>query len=143
MGWYAKVRNKIASGAIDITTADIRVLILKTGYTQLAAHEFVADIVASELYPDGTNGYIRSITIANRALADNDGQNRSEFTHDPTAHGSPVAGVDAAAAVLFIHTGSDATAELLVYDPDTAPRSTNGQPLTYNPPAAGHFIENP
>jgi hypothetical protein len=110
---YNKARLKIASGQINLATADIRCCLATSAYVpNIDTHEFLSSVGAAEVT---TNGAAR-VALANKALTADDGNDRAKFTADPQefgpATGSPIV---ARYEIYYVHTGNDATASLLSY----------------------------
>lgn len=128
---YPKALTALGKGSIDLRTADVRVMLVKSSYTYDAADEFVADLGAVD---NGRSGALGSQTWGTVGEGVFDA---ADSTLDATA------AVACAALVLFIHTGSDATARLLAFiDAPTSglpftPAAAQAVPLTWN--ASGIF----
>jgi hypothetical protein len=111
-------REGILDDTIEMSTADVRVMLVKSTYAFSAAHKFLADLGAVD------NG--RSATLANKTFTG------GVFDADDTTI-TATAAVASSALVYFVHTGNDATARLLCFV-DTP---TSGLPFT---PAAGQAV---
>lgn len=133
---YQKLGELLGSKGIAFATDDIRVLLVTSTYTFVITHEFVSDIT-NELVGAG---YARSGAVGTPTFTWNSGQERWEFKHAATTHGNVAVGETIGAAILFLQTGSDATASLLWFDELTGNIPTTGAKVTYNPPANGHQI---
>ncbi len=117
---YPKALTALGEGSIDLRTADVRAMLVKSSYTYDAADEFVLDLGSVD---NGRSGSLASQTwgVVSEGVFD-----AADSTLDATA------AVACNALALFVHTGSDATARLLAYI-DTA----TGLPFT---PAAGQSV---
>lgn len=115
---YPKAKQAMLGGDVALDTDDVRVMLVKSTYTYDGADEFVADLGAVD------NG--RSAALGSKTLTDGafDAADTTLTATDAEA---------CSALVVFIHTGSDATARLLAYI-DTP---TSGLPFT---PAAGQAV---
>jgi len=113
-GTYNKGKFLIASGLLALNTADIRVLLVNSGYVFSAAHNFVSD-VAFEL---SGSGYARKV-LANKTLLENDTLNRIIFDADnvtwpaATFTGSGLGGGVADSVIVYVENVSDATRSLI------------------------------
>ena len=115
---YPKAKQAMLGGDVALDTDDVRVMLVKSTYTYDGTDEFVADLGSVE------NG--RSAALGSKTLTD------GTFDAADTTL-SATGAVACSALVVFIHTGSDATARLLAYI-DTP---TRGLPFT---PAAGQSV---
>jgi len=112
---YPKALDAIGKKLIDLTTDDIRVMLLKAAYTYDPTDEFIADIGAND------NGR-SAAAIGGRTMASGvlDGSDTSL-----TATGA----VSCDAVLVFLHTGSDATARLLARLEGSAFTPAASQPI--------------
>lgn len=118
---FPKFRTAVGKALVDLQTADVRAMLVKSTYAYDAADEFLADLGAVD------NG--RSAALGSKTWAI-----VGEGVFD--AADSTLAALAAAACnavVYFIHTGNDATARLVAYV-DTP---TLGLPFT---PAVGQNV---
>jgi hypothetical protein len=97
---YDPGREGFLDGSIDWDTGDQRVMLVKSTYTFVASHKFIADLGAVD---NGRSAALGSKTVTN-GIAN-------------AAATSLVATAAAAcsALVIFQHTGNDATARLIAY----------------------------
>lgn len=115
---YNKAREEYLDGLLDWSADDVRVCLVKSGYTFSAADTSMSDI--------STNDNGRSAALGSKTVTDGvaDAADTSLTATSATA---------CSALVVFKHTGSDATARLIAYiDTPTA-----GLPFT---PAAGQTV---
>lgn len=110
-------RQYIGNAAINLDTADIRVMLVKDTYTFDDTDEFLADMGAVD------NGRTTALQNTTNTLGVFDAD---DITLTATAAAA------SNALVLFVHTGADATAKLIAYI-DTA----TGLPVT---PGAGGTV---
>lgn len=115
---YPKAKQAMLGGDVALDTDDVRVMLVKSTYTYDGADEFVADLGAVD------NG--RSAALGSKTLT-----NGTFDAADTTLAATAAEACNA--LVVFIHTGSDATARLLAFI-DTP---TSGLPFT---PAAGQSV---
>lgn len=119
---YPKGKDAAWSGAIDLTSDDVRVQLLDDTATYDPADGFLDDL-GSVLVGSG---------VAVPGLSMVDGE---LFSSAPTVTiPSVAAGDDVAAAVLYVHTGTPSTSRLVAWvdrNPDTTPISfiTNGDDI--------------
>lgn len=130
MKWYPKARQAALQGNLDIDTADIRVQLVGSGYVQDDAHEFLSDVLAGDRI--AATGALTSVTGTDGTL------DAADQTINSVATGDTVD-----AAIVYVHTGTDATARLLLYidkaDDGTTDLAlpTNGGNITVQFNAAG------
>jgi hypothetical protein len=111
-GLYDTGRNAFLTGNLAWLTQDFRVLLLQSGYTvNLATHQYLSDI------PSGARVATSPALAGKTATAGVADANDAVITSVPAA--------TITAFVLYQHTGTDATSQLVLYD-DTA----TGLPLT-------------
>lgn len=97
---FNKALEQLLSAGINMTTDDIRAMLVLSSYTFNAAHVFIADIGAVD------NG--RSGALAGKSVTDGV-FDATDSTLDA------LASTASNALIIFKHTGSDATARLLWY----------------------------
>ena len=103
--WYPEGIRAVMDGSVDLDTADVRVVLVTSGYTFNVAHDFLNDI-------PGGNRVGTPVALASRTIIA-DGNNRSLDAADTVFVGLTGSAVNACA--LFVHTGVDSTARLLGY----------------------------
>lgn len=135
---YNRGKFEISNGAIDLDTSDLRVLLVQSSYTELATHNVVADIVASEL---SVVGYARQ-ALANKTATEDDVNGFAYLDADDVVFTSLAAGQTIGGAVVFRHTGADATAPLLAfYDLTNTPTNGGNFTLQWASPANGGVLK--
>lgn len=113
-GAYNRGKFSIANGSLSLLTADIRVLLVNSGYIFSAAHNTVADVT----FELGGTGYARK-QLVNKTLVEDDTNNLARFDADDVLWagasftGSGPGGGTPDAAVLYVEGASDATRTLL------------------------------
>jgi hypothetical protein len=137
---YNIALKKQADALLNFGTADIRALLLKTGYVFSPLHQFVADLTpgTNEL---SVSGYSRK-TLANKATSLDNTNNRAVAVCDPLNFGDLAAGQTLLALVLYVNVTNDADSWLLDYiDTGGFPKATNGRNFTIQLPSnAFHYI---
>lgn len=99
---YAKGKEKLLSGAIDLTTATMKVALVKSAYAvNLGTHEFLSDLGANRLNTDQT---LSGKSVTGGVFDAND----VTFT-------AVTAGDTALAVVIYKDTGVAGTSPLLYY----------------------------
>ena len=99
---YPKAKEQFLQGGINLSTADVRAVFVDAAdYTYNAAHDFLDDVAAGSRV--GVSGALTTKTFTN-GVFDAD---------DITV--SSVSGDQFEAVILYVHTGSDATARLIAY----------------------------
>jgi hypothetical protein len=124
---FPKAKEQLLQAGINMNTADIRAMLVRSTYAYDAADEFLADLGAVD---NGRSGALAGKTFTNGIFDANDS------TLNATAANA------SNAVVLFVHTGADATARVIAYLDDAVglpftPEAAQVCPLTWN--AAGLF----
>jgi hypothetical protein len=129
---YPKNKAQKEQGAINMLTADVRLILIDTAsYTYDAAHEFLSSV------PSGARAAVSSsLTGKNIAAA------TAAFKSDDKTFASVPAGPACEALIMYLHTGSDATARLIAYL-DTGvtglPITPDGSPVQVTPASGGWY----
>lgn len=136
---YNTAKRKLLDGTLDLTNDVIRAMLVTSGYTANADHDFVSDLTPGSNELSGT-GYAR-ITLSSKAFSTDDANDRGEFDAADLTWNAINAGT-AAALIIYKQTGgSDATPadDDLIAHIDTGgfPITTNGGDLTIQVNAEG------
>lgn len=126
---YNSAKRDLINGTIDLDTHDIRVALVKSTYTESAAHDFMDDVVATEA--DATN-YVRK-ALANEAVAVDAGNNRAEFDADDVVWTSLGGATNNTikGAVVYKHVGgTDSANPLICFIDFPSDITTDGNNLT-------------
>lgn len=100
---YPKAKEQMLQGGINLSTGNIKCVIVDTGtYTYSAAHEFLSDIPSGARL--ATTGNLASKTFTNGV-----------FDAADPALTDPGGGATGEALVIYIDTGSAATSRLIAY----------------------------
>lgn len=133
-------RGMFDSGSGNIWgTMDARALLVGTGYVPNRDHDFVADVVASEI---STSGYARQ-TLTGEVLTLDDTNDRVLNDADDavwTSLGPSSGGPSVLAAIVYRNTGADATSPLWFYMDGTT-TTVNGSNFTYQWASTGLAIQ--
>lgn len=97
---FPKAKEQLLQAGINMSTADIRVMLVLTAYTYDAADEFLADLGAVD---NGRSAALGSKTFTSGVF------DAADSTLNATA------GTASNALVFFVQTGADATARLIYY----------------------------
>lgn len=119
-------------------TADMRIMLVGTGYTVNRDDDFVVTPAANEI---STTNYTRQV-LTGEVITLDDTNDRVLLDADDvvwTALGPATGGPVVSAGITFRQTGSDATAPLWIYS-DGADTQVNGGNFTYAWPATGLVI---
>jgi len=116
---YDSFIDELLTGAIDLATADIRAILVKDTHTPDAADDFLSDIVAGDRI--GSAVALTGKTVSGGV-----------FDAADVTFTAPAAGSTCAAVVLYVHTGTEATSQLIAYLDaiDGLPLETNGADIT-------------
>jgi hypothetical protein len=128
---YPKSKKQFLQAGIDLASLNVRAILVDAGaYTYDDAHDFLDDI------PSGARIAV-SGNLSNKAFGDNG----SFDSDDPTFTG--VSGASIEAIVLYVHTGTDSTSRLIMYQ-DTGvtglPLTPDGSDVQITVDAAGWFV---
>ena len=128
---YPEYKEGLMSGAANtnLTTCDIRaVLVDLADYTYSSLHDFLDDVPAAARV--AVSSQLTTVTVADGTL-DTDDFTWSSVTGDPSE-----------SVILYCHTGTDATARLILFL-DTAltgfPVTPNSGDINFTVDAAGWF----
>jgi len=137
--WYNRGKKQDLSGEIDLTNDTIKVMLVGTGYTFNADHATVDDGSANDPqshelsgtgYAGGYSGSGRK-TLASKAFAQDDANDRGEFDAADLTWAGINAGTAKAAIVFKNGAADDTTSQLIAYiDTGGFPIATNGGDLT-------------
>lgn len=97
---FPKYKETILQGGVNLSSGDIRAVLMKSTYVYNAAHDFMDDVVAQE---NGRSAALASKTFTNGVFD----------AADTTITATAAAACNA--VIIFLHTGSDATARILAY----------------------------
>ncbi|MDX2732868.1 MULTISPECIES: hypothetical protein [unclassified Streptomyces] len=122
---YPSFKALLLSGGIDLTTADIRAIIVDSAdYTYSAAHDFLDDVTAGARV--AVSSSLASKTVAGGVF------DAADVTY------SAVTGDSVEAIILYKHTGTDATSNLVAYI-DGVSVTPNGGNIVVSWNASGIF----
>jgi hypothetical protein len=122
-GVYNKAAYELGTANTGLATSDLRILLVKDTYVFSKDHNVVADVIAGSL-EISVGGYARQ-TLANKTVTEDDTNDRAYFDADDPTFAALVAGQTIGGAVIFRHTGNDATAPVLFFL-DLTDTPTNG-----------------
>ena len=128
---YPKTKKQLLQAGIDLSALNVRaILVDTTAYTYNDAHGFLSDI------PSGAR-----IAVSGNLTGKAFGDDGSFDTDDPMF--TAVAGSSIKAIVLYVHTGTDGTSRLIMYQ-DTSvvglPLTPDGSDVQITVDAGGWFI---
>ena len=115
---YPKFKELLLSGSVNMTTDTIKAMLIKTGYTYSATHQYVSDVSA---YDNG-----RSSALSNKTVTDGI-FDADDITITATTNTQVIA------IVLYKDTTEDTTSPLIAYIDNVA-----GIPFT---PAANGVVQ--
>ena len=128
---YPKSKKQFLQAGIDLASLNVRAILVDAGaYTYDDAHDFLDDI------PSGAR-----IAVSGNLTGKTFGDNGSFDSDDPTLTG--VSGASIEAIVLYVHTGTDSTSRLIMYQ-DTGvtglPLTPDGSDVQITVDAGGWFV---
>jgi hypothetical protein len=119
---FPKIKEQLLQAGVNLSSADVRAMLVRSTYTYDAADEFVADLGAVD---NGRTAALGSKTFTNGIFD----------AADSTLN---AIGANASnALVIFIHTGNDATARLVAYIDDAVglpftPEASQACPIVWD-----------
>lgn len=126
---YPLAKQAFISGSIDLTTDDIRVILVDTAdYTYSTAHDFLDDVPAGARV--ATSSALGSKTVTNGVF------DAADVTF------STVTGDQSEAVIVYKHTGTEGTSNLIAYIDSASsglPVTPNGGDITVSWNASGIF----
>lgn len=119
---FPKFKEQILQAGINLSSADVRVMLVRSTYTYDSTDEFVADLGAVD---NGRSAALGSKTFTNGIF------DAADSTLNATAANA------SNALVVFVHTGSDATARLIAYLDDAVglpftPEASQACPIVFD-----------
>lgn len=128
---YPKSKKQFLQAGIDLASLNVRAILIDAGaYTYDDTHDFLDDI------PSGAR-----IAVSGNLTGKTFGDNGSFDSDDPTLTG--VSGTSIEAIVLYVHTGTESTSRLIMYQ-DTGvtglPLTPDGSDVQITVDAAGWFV---
>ena len=128
---YPKSKKQFLQAGIDLASLNVRAILVDAGaYTYDDAHDFLDDI------PSGAR-----VAVSGNLTGKTFGDSGSFDSDDPTLTG--VSGASIEAIVLYVHTGTDSTSRLIMYQ-DTGvtglPLTPDGSDVQITVDAAGWFV---
>lgn len=146
--WYNRGKKEVMDGTIDLVNDTIKVMLVTSGYTPNADHDFVDDGVSGASARPGQNeltgtGYQAGFggtgrkTLGTKAVTEDDANDRAEFGAANLTWSAIDAGT-AAAAIVYKHLTNDGASVLIAFiDTGGFPKVTNGGDLNVNWNAEG------
>ena len=128
---YPKSKKQFLQAGIDLSAVNIRAILVDTGaYTYDDAHDFLDDI------PSGAR-----IAVSENLTGKTFGDNGSFDSDDPAFIG--VSGASIESIVLYVHTGTDSTSRLIMYQDNGVtglPLTPDGSDVQITVDAGGWFV---
>ena len=133
-----KCKFELATGDANLDAADMRCLLLTTAGAPTADTNFVNDIVANEV---SVGGYARQ-TLTGETVTEDDTNDFAYLDANDATFTALVAGQTIGWAILFRHTGSDATAPVYGnYDVTDTPTNGSDVTIVWATPANGGLLK--
>lgn len=133
---FNKGLYELAEALSDLGSADLRVLLVRETYTFAATHNVVSDVVAHEL---SVSSYARH-TLTGETVVEDDTNHRAYLDANDATFSGLGTGQTIAGAVLFRHTGSDATAPVIAFIPITSTPTNGDFTIRWPAPSAGGIL---
>ena len=124
-GVYNRAKFLLATGAINLSTADTRVLLVNSAYAFNDDHNFVSEVTANEI---SVGGYARQ-ALTTKTVVEDDTNNFAYFDADDAVFTALVAGQTIGGAVVYRFNAADTAAEVLGFY-DLVDTATNGGNVT-------------
>lgn len=103
--WYPEGIKAVMNGTIDLDTSDLRCVLVTSGYTYGVADDFLNDVLAGNRV--GTAQALASKTIINNS--------NSRVLDAADTTWTALTGSAVVAVIIYLHTGTEATSNLLAY----------------------------
>lgn len=135
-------RLRLLNGTVVLLSSTIKAVLLNNSYVPDKDHEFISDVVASEIsgtgYASGFSGSGRK-TLASKTLTKDNSIDRVIFDAADIAWTGLDAGTVAFIA-LCVEVTNDAASPVIAVIELSAPILTNGSTFTWQIPATGIFV---
>lgn len=112
---YPKAKEAFISGTLDLTSANIKIVLLTSAYTYSTSHQFLSDITSGTI---ATSGNLASKTVMNGVF------DAADITLTAVASGSTIVSL-----VGYKDTGTGSTSPLIWFN-DGFSQATNGADIT-------------
>ena len=120
---YNRAKKEIADGTMDLLTDTLKVMLVTSTYVADPDHDFVdmggaSDPIDTELSGTGYQAGFAATgrkTLANKAIAEDDPNNRAEFDNTVDLTWTAINAGTAAAFIVYKHLTSDAASVLIAY----------------------------
>ena len=129
-GVYNRVKFLLATGAINLSTADTRVMLVNATYTFNDDHNFIDNAGAGDPidHEISVGGYARQ-ALTTKTVVEDDTNNFAYFDADDAVFTALVAGQTIGGAVVYRFNAADTAAEVLGFY-DLVDTATNGGNVT-------------
>lgn len=128
---YPKTKKQLLLAGIDLSAVNVRAILVDTAaYTYDDTHDFLDDI------PAGAR-----IALSGNLTGKSFGDDGSFDSDDPTF--TAVSGASIEAIVLYVHTGTESTSQLIMYQDSGVtglPLTPDGSDVQITVDAAGWFV---
>ncbi len=122
--FYNHGKVGLLDGSILLLSQTIKYMLIKSSYTELTTHDHVSDVSGSRV--TGTTDF----TCANKAVTEDDANNRAYFDNTVDALFSAVAvGDTAGGGILYKDTSTPASDPIIIFH-DVTHTPTNGGDIT-------------
>lgn len=141
-GVYNRAKYLLLDGALDLpTTADLRVLLVKSTYTFDPDHNFIDPGITTGSQEISVGGYARQ-PLTGESITEDDTNDFAYLDADDTVFASLAAGQTIGGAVLYKYHAADTSAELIAFY-DLTDTPTNGGNVTvgWATPANGGVLK--
>lgn len=143
-GVYNRGKYQLALAAVNLDTADLRVMLVNATYTFDNNHNFIDNAGASDPidHEISVGGYARQ-ALANTTVTEDDTNDFAYLDADDSVFTSLVAGQTIGGAILFDQAGGADTARVVIAFYDLTDTATNGGNVTvqWATPANGGVLK--
>lgn len=143
-GVYNRGKYVLATAALNLATADLRVMLVNTGYTFDNNHNFIDNSGAGDPIDQeiSVGGYARQ-ALANETVTEDDTNDFAYLDADDAVFTALVAGQTIGGAILFDQAGGADTARVVIAFYDLTDTATNGGNVTiqWATPANGGVLK--
>lgn len=142
-GVYNRGKQLLATAGANLSSADLRVMLVNSTYTFDNNHNFIDNVAAGDPidHEISVGGYARQ-ALANKTVTEDDTNDFAYLDADDTVFTALAAGQTIGGAILYKHNASDAAAEVIAFY-DLVDTATNGGNVTiqWATPANGGVLK--
>jgi len=130
-GVYNRAKFLLAGAGLDLDTADLRLMLVNTGYTFDNNHNFIDNAGAGDpIDQEITVGGYARVALTTKTLTEDDTNDMAYLDADDVVFTALAAGQTIGGAILFDNAGGADTARIVIAFYDLVDTATNGGNVT-------------